>query len=540
MATTSLLDTLDTTVTLEWESTRTIGTLIELGRRRIIVTALRAPPIGMAVYLRVETDGNATDAIAIDGNCAIVVDSEWGEQQVEVIMHRVGTTTSAAALRDFIESHGIERGGTVSVGRNRENPDLKRFVYSLPDVSDVTASSESEAKAQAAFTPTSMSAVSSPPVVTATQPVVAATQAVASGYQQVRASQPVSAPNAVSAPAAVKAPSFIPPLGASGSSTKQSDPPPSASTLRPPAFDMTMMGQAVQTSPAPQPASTLAQSQVSHSQTFNRMAQPADQEFGQAMTPAMSDGFAFSADELLSALEDAASSAVGKRGSGSNQAHGQQVETTRRYASGPVSEPVRQDPNATLELQLPYGKEDHDDSEEIVVATVDHGIQQAAPINVKGADKAGFMQRLLGRKDDSRDAETSKRAPRAQPVLGATAAQLFVGDFAHRMDMPVQFEAGPRKKKAKGVLLRLAESKLRVRSADLPALYERITVFVIGRAGPKDVISVRCEVMRISEGDGDPTNAIFDARISPGGNPPTVMTKLRELMQGAAPVAEQP
>lgn len=128
----SVLDTIDTTVTFEWDETRTIGTLVQLGGHTAVVTSLRAPEIGTHVGLRIEGE-TANDAMAIDGVCLALSDGEWGEQQVTVALHRVGTTASAQILRTFLEQHQIERGGSVSVGRHRDNPDVKRYVYVLPD-----------------------------------------------------------------------------------------------------------------------------------------------------------------------------------------------------------------------------------------------------------------------------------------------------------------------------------------------------------------------------------------------------------------------
>ncbi len=492
MASPSLLDSLDTTVTLEWEATRTIGTLIQLGGRSIVVTALRAPPVGATVYLRVERDGEAQDAVAIDGECAAVEDSEWGEQQVEVVMQRVGTTSSAAALREFIETYGVERGGTVSVGRNRDNPDLKRFVYSLPDA---------EAQPEQGVAPRTL---------------------------------PTPGPMVVSAPAAVRPPAFVAPGPSAPSASTRSGPTPVVGTPRP-GFGVPDMAPALGTEPSATVAAR-APSAGHAAVDATRLAQSADERLGTAVA----EDANFSADDLLSALEDAAAAAAGKR-SGATPAANLYTETTRRYL-GTDGQPERRvpAPESLRDVTVPTFPqaplEDHDESEEIVVATVEHGVQQAAPINVKGSDKPGFMARLLGRgKDEPGAGET--RAPRATGPV-ASAAQLFVGELAHRMELKVQFEAGPRKKKFGGVLLRLAESKIRIQTATLPSLYERITVFVPGRAGPKDVVTVRCEVTRVHEGDGEPANATFDAKLSAGGNPPTVMAKLRELMQGAAPAAE--
>jgi hypothetical protein len=129
----SVLDAIDTTVTCEWGETRTIGTLVRLGGREAVITALRAPAPGDALYLRVEGE-TPEESVALDGACKAVADSDWGEHEVTIEVQRVGSTVSAAVLKAFIERHDLARGGSVSVGRNRDNPDLKRFVYSLPAV----------------------------------------------------------------------------------------------------------------------------------------------------------------------------------------------------------------------------------------------------------------------------------------------------------------------------------------------------------------------------------------------------------------------
>ena len=132
----SVLDSIDTTVTIEWQDARTIGTLIELGGRLAIVTALRTPEEGAPIHIVV--DGDVPDeTVAIDGLCRSVAETPWGEQQAEVELLRVGTTCSASKLRAFIEEYGIIRGGSVHIGRNRDNPNRKRFVYHLPELDEV-------------------------------------------------------------------------------------------------------------------------------------------------------------------------------------------------------------------------------------------------------------------------------------------------------------------------------------------------------------------------------------------------------------------
>jgi len=130
----SVLDSIDTTVTLEWQGARTIGTLIELGGRTAILTALRTPGKDDSIHIVVEGE-LPEETVTIDGRCRSVAETAWGEQQAEVELMRVGTTRSASRLRDFIEEYGILRGGSVHIGRNRDNPNRKRFVYHLPEIS---------------------------------------------------------------------------------------------------------------------------------------------------------------------------------------------------------------------------------------------------------------------------------------------------------------------------------------------------------------------------------------------------------------------
>ncbi len=131
----SILDSIDTTVTLEWQGSRTIGTLVELGGRTAVLTTLRTPDKNDAIHIVVEGD-LPEETVTIDGICRSVTETAWGEQQADIELMRVGTTQSASRLRDFIEEYGVQRGGSVHIGRNRDNPNRKRFVYHLPEISE--------------------------------------------------------------------------------------------------------------------------------------------------------------------------------------------------------------------------------------------------------------------------------------------------------------------------------------------------------------------------------------------------------------------
>jgi hypothetical protein len=453
----NLLELLDTTVTLEWESTRSIGTLVSLGGRVAQLTALRAPEVGTQVYLRIENDDPA-QAMALDGRCASVVDSDWGEQQVEVSLQRVGTTASAAVLREFIEKHGIDLGGSVSVGRNRDNPDLKRFVYSLPDAAPA-----------AAERPTARQA---------------------------------DPPQGVSAPAAVAAPQF----GRSGAER----------------------AAVPQAASAPQSSAAPASS-----------------------APAMGTGD----PDLSSALLEAMNSLGSQAPRPATAPHTADADATRVMATvasqAAAPEPMRQRP-AAAPIATPTTRDtEHDVNEQILVHIVDPRSPVAAPVvdvNRRTASSS-VMQRILGGiGKGSASTPGIPSAPGAASVAAParmassdkimSAAELYAGDQAQRVDMKVQFEAGPKKRKYDGNLLRLSESKLRVSTQVLPATYERVVVYLAGKGGPKDVLALHCEVTRVHTNDTSGEGS-FDARLTAGGNPGPVMAKLRQMLQemagGAAP-----
>ena len=99
----SVLDAIDTTVTCEWGETRTIGTLVRLGGREAVITALRAPTAGEQVFLRVEGE-TPEESVALDGTCSAVADSDWGEHEVTIEVLRVGSTVSAAVRPGTVET----------------------------------------------------------------------------------------------------------------------------------------------------------------------------------------------------------------------------------------------------------------------------------------------------------------------------------------------------------------------------------------------------------------------------------------------------
>ena len=114
---------------------------------------------------------------------------------------------------------------------------------------------------------------------------------------------------------------------------------------------------------------------------------------------------------------------------------------------------------------------------------------------------------------------------------------VFSVDFALRVELGVQFQIG--RKKHDGVLIRLAESRFRIRSEVTPKLYQLIHVHLPPPAGEKRKTQVRCEVTRIREPESEDQDAAFDMRVS-GGNNPKTMTALRALIQALETAQQQP
>ena len=119
-------------------------------------------------------------------------------------------------------------------------------------------------------------------------------------------------------------------------------------------------------------------------------------------------------------------------------------------------------------------------------------------------------------------------------VSGSLVAvqQLFTVDHAVRTDRPVTFESA--KKKRQGTVLRLAETKVRVRAPVLPTLYERIVIHLPSPRGGKESVAIRCEVTRIRAAETEGGEQSFDAKMS-GSNDPMTMARLRQLMSEMEP-----
>jgi hypothetical protein len=565
----NVLDTIDTTVTVEWGSTRTIGTLVQLVGRSALVTALRAPEEGTAVFFRIEGE-TSVDGVAIDGACLSVTDSEWGEQQIDIDIQRVGTTASASVLRDFIERHGIEKGGSVSVGRNRDNADLKRFVYTLPEREPLAVKAIKRVRE-----PSDLSegfAVGPDTDLQASQPL------------PLPAKREMPATRVLPTPGALSERLAAPRISEGTLATSEPTPP----------EPLKVDGWEEPAKPAPAPKKEPSRPATLAKPVLTTLGKP-HVEPQHAGVPDAMPAMGKSSDELASALADAtalldrptplctlqakmepASGAL--RATPEAQAALQRLATPAAgYAATAVAARVSGAATAPPPPPPTDAERRSDLDEVIAVNVVAPGQHYAAPVVVEGQQGesgASLVKRLFSglHKASSRDrivaqpaaaepahAETDEAAvaqpvtrpsrPVAQPTnrpsdpsakpdraaipdrrqvsSGLIAVQhLFTVDSAVRADHPVVFEAG--KKKRDGVLQRVAEMKLRVRSSHVPQLYERISILLPRPAGGKDALPLRCEVTRLrpAPDGGDPS---FDVRTA-GTNTPQVMARLRELI----------
>jgi hypothetical protein len=189
--------------------------------------------------------------------------------------------------------------------------------------------------------------------------------------------------------------------------------------------------------------------------------------------------------------------------------------------------------------------DDHDANEQILVQTVSADEAVAAPVmqaaepgsaqDKRQKEVRSLVRRLFRRAEsgavaalDTREAPPLTSAAAMTPSSGLPASSLFQPDSTLRVEMAVQFEW--KKKKHSGTLQRIGDSKVRLRSAHMPPLYDRVVVLVPGN-GPKDVLQLQCEVTHVRHPEVEGASPAFDARITPGGNPPAVMAKLRDRLQ---------
>jgi hypothetical protein len=125
-------ETNDITITCEWATTRTIGSLLVLHGRRAVLTLLRAPEVGETVLVQLDDEASAEPPATLDGCCVTASHNEWGEALVEIELSRVGVVGSAETLQAFLDRHRIVEGGEVTAQPMPDSPQFLWCVYELP------------------------------------------------------------------------------------------------------------------------------------------------------------------------------------------------------------------------------------------------------------------------------------------------------------------------------------------------------------------------------------------------------------------------
>lgn len=614
----SVLDSIDTTVTLEWPGRRTIGTLAEIDGYTATITALNGPVDGASLTVTVEGD-TADEAIAIDGVCLAVTETAWGEQRIEMELMRVGTTCSASRLRDFVEEYGVASGGSVHIGASRTQPGKRRFVYHVPERGGQTG----EAASARPLHDDDMPRL--PEDVDALFPATEPSHPSTGGTKERRRSNVETAHNfgrpvvsnartgetlrAENSGFTVGADGELDALmgtlstefgaapfsGRLGGGVVGGDPDDGVGFDE---DDMEEMGigtmpdktinsdlaagafvtggsldeafrealRAVDRPKMPEiePEVVLRRSQlVQSSPDVGLDVVPLDAELGRPVLP-LDD---LEPTRMMEAIVDD-DEVQGGIGSGNFSETDLSLDEVSRLKAA-IDDAIAHERDVA-------DSERHDPNEPIIVNTVHRSIPFAEPIQLGNDNRAPSMAQVAPvptatkpkpeqeaepalpdakptpattQQSRTSTARIERVAPSLAGVLIAPKARkssapklrtasgsleriqnLFNVDMAIRCELPAIFQIG--KKKYQGQLIRLAESRLRVQSAEKhPHLYQRMKVYLDPVGGGKGKIVLQCEVTRIRDSQDDSGVVAFDVRLSAGTNSPKEMNALRALMQ---------
>lgn len=599
----SVLDSIDTTVTLEWPGRRTIGTLVEVDGYSAVITALNAPNDGTTLSVTIEGE-TADEAVSIDGVCLGVSETAWGEQRIEMELVRVGTVCSASRLRDFVEEYGVASGGSVHIGASREQPSQKRFVYHVPERLDTT---------DTARLPVSEEMLSSLPSRHQTTDRGARPDDISAALDERRRSLTqsdayTSGPAAPTASGGMTLPvgggfrsaadvvfdadgNFGPAMVGDDSEIDIGD-------IEEKTINSDLAGgafitggsldeafrdalRAVDRPKMPeQGAEPMSRaSLVQTSPEFAMDAVPVDMEIGR---PVLTDDN-FEEDELeptrmLAAMPDDDPEPPQAYGGDFTETDLSADDVTRLKAA--IDDAIAHERDVA-------NSEYHDADEPIIVQTVAHTVPFAEPVQLGNDNRAPSMARIAPSptaRASTTSAENKKPvsagpsrtstariervapslagslvAPKAKKGAGNSTPEpatpkerkpsdslqkirgIFSVDMAIRCDLPATFQVG-KKKKYTGTLIRLSESKLRLQTTDMqPTIYQRLTVLIEPAGGGKNKITLQCEITRIRESQEEGGPVAFDMRVSAGTNPPKQMNALRTLIQSfEAPHARRP
>ncbi len=592
----SVIETIDTTVTVEWDQHRTIGTLVEMGGFSAVLTALRAPEAGATIAFRVEGD-TEEEAVTVDGVCVDVSDTGWGEQRCEIELLRVGTTCSASRLRDFIESWMVARGGSVHIGQARDGVGTKRFVYHMPERNSAARRGPSAGQRPASAGETGQLTTGATPLDLPDAIVSRQWQSQTSPEGSGAVDKMISAhterrrPVRETIPASFDAANVLVgeygfdddemPIGTTPERTLNTE---VASGLLGSSGLDAAFRDALLAVEAPRIPRTIKETTVD---PFRRAGQATGGPTGFEAEPPMAPR-RLTPSSLWQDDED---------DEDSDGDDGDELEPTRMmdaFDPDAPDEPPRiafetgelssaetsqllEKIDSAIELErVLAGGESFDMDEPIIVSTVPHDVPFADPIQLGHDNKAPSITampltiempappppKFTGRERKMTVAESLSLplrapaprtvAPEPEPLVAEAeadaafeasvhkpqtrepsealrrVAEIFAVDIAVRCELACQVQIG--RKKGNATILRLAESKLRVRSEIEPTLYQRFTITLPSPDGGKKPFTLQCEVSRIREREEEGELLSYDVRVV-SGNQPKDMALLRAVIQ---------
>ena len=585
----SVIETIDTTVTVEWDQHRTVGTLVEMGGFSAVLTTLRAPDFGAAIAFRVEGE-TEEEAVTVDGVCIDVSDTGWGEQRCEIELLRVGTTCSASRLRDFIESWMVARGGSVHIGQAREGGGTKRFVYHMPERNSAARRAPSSGQRAAPATATEQLKTGQTPVdlpdAIVDRQWTSQTSPDGTGSLD-RFAQPNDGrrrPNRATVPAAFDAANVVVgdydfdeefPMGMTSERTLNTE---VASGLLGGSGLDAAFRDALSAVEAPRIPRAIKETTADpfrragrENSGFAPQEPLASADVPQPSTSSLwqDDNDDDDDDEPTRLLD-----AFNPDGSGDPP---RIAFETGELSADEANQLIEKIDSAIEFERVLAASEAFDMDEPIIVSTVPHDVPFADPIQLGHDNKAPNINAMpltmelpappppkpTGRErkmtvaeslslplrapaprqlepdpepDDALDLEDEEafdaivqKPPLREPSEALRrVAEIFAVDIAIRCDLACQVQIG--RKKGNATILRLAESKLRLRSEIEPTIYQRFTITLAAPDGGKKPFSLQCEVSRIREREEEGELMSYDVRVV-SGNQPKDMALLRTIIQ---------
>lgn len=573
----SVLDSIDTTVTLEWPGRRTIGSLVEVDGHVAVVTALNAPAEGAGLTVTLEGE-TADEAVAIDGVCLGISETAWGERRIEMELLRVGTVCSASRLRDFVEQYGVASGGSVHIGTSSAHPGQKRFVYHVPERVDHTDQALTASGSVAIGPDLRATLPGRPEFVERANEIGAAMGE--HRRSMVQTSQSHGRPVAPTARTGETMPAgsavmMADDLGLEEEASFDGMPEKTInSDLAAGAFitggtlDAAFREalRSVEPPRVPEQDAALHRRPTNLVNTSPEMAMDAVPLGTEPGRPVLPDDD-LEPTRMIQAMPDDEPDALEDDEDGA-----------RDFTATDLSDEEVQRLKAAIDDAIAFEREladsaHHDPDEPIIVNTVPRGVPFAEPVQLGADNRAPTMAQVAPSQPapeppppatPKRNRTTTARIERVAPSLAASLTapraledgenarerkpsgslrkiqNLFNVDMAIRCDLPATYQLG--KKKHAGTLIRLAESRIRLQTeGKSPNLYSRLKVLLSPADGGKNKITLHCEVTRVREPQDDGGQVAFDMRVSPGTTSAKDMVALRALLKSfEAPSAQPP